>query len=269
MNRIAVLALIVSCSLVGPLMAQEKEMRLTLTDAQGGYCISYLIDPAVAAELAPEGTVLAKAGKGSELSPFLARVIMDEPPFAAWIPAAICIGRYQAAAIDGREVVRAKQGKAVTVITSWVGAVQPMGVEGATAVLLEIAVDESRILNPLRDFGLQPEERTARLEPAEAGDTSLELKVSKAKISWVGHPTGDSRVGSTQSMTFGYGGQRNSVWMVTASQAPATTRLMVGALRIEGKDALSKSLKSSPIRAVGPMDEGGTAEFVFHRLVGR
>lgn len=269
MNRSAVLVLALAVTSFRPLTAQDKELRLTLTDARGGYCVSYLIDPAVAGELVPEGTTLAKAGTGDGLSPFLARVIADEPQFAAWVPAGICVGRYAAAAVDGREVFRAKEGKAFTIITSWVGAVDPLEVSGTTALLLEIAADESRLLRPLADFGLQPEERSVQIEPADAGDTSLEMKLSKTRISWVGHPTGDPRVGTTRSMTFGYGGSRKSVWRITSSWTPATTRLMVGALRIEGKDALAKALKSSPIRAVGPMEDGGTAEFLFQRLVGR
>ncbi len=269
MNRSAVLVLALVVPLARPLAGQDKEMRLSLTEARGGYCVSYLIDPAVAEALVPVGTTLAKAGQGEGLSPFLARVIADEPQFAAWVPAGICVGRYSAASIDGREVFQAKAGKAFTVVTSWVGATDPLEVSGSTALLLEIASDESRVLRPLSEFGLQPEERSVQIEPADAGDTSMEMKLSKTRISWVGHPTGDPRVGATRSMTFGYGGARSSVWRITSSWAPSSTRLMVGALRIEGKDALAKALKSSPIRAVGPMEEGGTADFLFQRLVGR
>ncbi len=253
----------------GVLVAQEKELRLTLTDARGGYCISYLVDPAVAVGLAPEGAVLTPAGKGAGLSPFLTRVIQDEPQFAAWIPAAVCIGRYAAAALDGREVARAKVEKAITVVTSWVAVANPLGVVGATAALLGLSVDESRVLRPLQEFGVRIDDRSPLLTPGENGDTQLDLKLGKTRISWVGHPIGDPRVGSTQPMSFGYAGQRNSVWRVSVSGTPGERRLMVGALRVEGKDALAKALKSSPIRAVGPLESGGTTEFLFHRLGGR
>jgi hypothetical protein len=269
MIRPAVTASVLLLVLSRVLVAQEKETRLTLTDARGGYCISYLVDPAVAVGLAPEGATLAPAGKGAGLSPFLVRVIQDEPQFAAWIPAAICIGRYASAALDGREVARAKGDKAITVITSWVSVVDPMGVEGATAALLDLSVDESRVQRPLQDFGVRIDERALELVPGENGDTQIDLKLGKTRISWVGHPTGDPRVGSTQSMSFGYGGQRNSIWRVTSAVTPGETRLMVGALRVEGKDALAKALKSSPIRAVGPLESGGSAEFVFHRMAAR
>lgn len=269
MIRPAVTASVMLLSLAGSLQGQEKEMRLTLTDARGGYCISYLIDPAIAAELAPTGSTLAPAGKGSGVSPFLARVIQDEPQFAAWIPAAICIGHYGSAAIDGRDVAKARSNKSISVVTSWVAVANPLGVDGATAVLLSIDANESRVVRPLQEFGLKAEEREPTILPAEADDTLLELKLEKTKISWVGHPTGDPRVGSTQSMSFGYAGARNSIWRVISTVTPAETRLMVGALRVEGKDILAKALKSSPIRAVGPQEMGGTAELTFHRLPGR
>lgn len=269
MIRTAVTASVMLLTLHGSLAGQEKELRLTLTDARGGYCISYLVDPAVATEFAPSGATLSPAGKGAGLSPFLARVIQDEPQFAAWIPAAICIGRYGGAAIDGREVAKAKSDKAITIVTSWVAVSDPLGVSGATAVLQSISFNESRLLRPLQAFGLSVDERAPVILPAEADDTQVDLKLQKTKISWVGHPTGDPRVGSTQSMSFGLAGARNSIWRVTASTSPAETRLMVGALRVEGKDILAKALKSSPIRAVGPQETGGTAELIFHRVSGR
>ena len=269
MIRPAVTATAMLLLSTGVLAAQEKELRLTLTEARGGFCISYLVDPAVAVGLAPEGAVLAKAGKGAGLSPFLARVIQDEPQFADWIPAAICIGRFAAAALDGKEVARPKGDKVISVVTSWVAVAKPLGVEGATLALLELNIDEARVLRPLVDFGVRVGDRTAEVLPADRGDTEVQLKLGKTLISWVGHPTGDPRVGSTQTMSFGYTGQRTSTWEITLSVAPTETRLMVGALRVEGKDALAKALKSSPIRAVGPQDTGGTTEFLFHRLPSR
>lgn len=244
-------------------------MRLTLTDARGGFCISYLVDPAIAAKLAPEGAVLAPAGMGAGLSQFLTRVIQDEPQFSKWIPAAICIGRYGAASIDGKEVFRAKNDKAFTMVTSWIGVAEPLGVPGARALLMGISFDDSRVFHPLQEFGIGGEERKVALAPGEGGDTEVELKLEKAKINWVGHATGDARVETTRSMSFGYGGQRKSTWEITASFSPAETRLMVGALRVEGKDLLSRALKSSPIRAVGPQDSGGTADILFHRLASK
>lgn len=269
MIRTAVTVSVMLSSLAGALAAQEKEIRLTLSEARGGYCISYLIDPAIATELAPAGSTLAPAGKGTGVSPFLARVIQDEPQFAAWIPAAVCVGRYGAAAIDGREVSRAKADKAITVITSWVAVTDPLGVSDAGAVLLNVSASESRVLRPLQEFGIPADERNPVILPAEGDDTQLDLKLEKTKISWIGHPTGDPSVSSTQPMSFGYAGARNSTWRVTSTTTGGESRLMVGALRVEGKDILAKALKSSPIRAVGPQFTGGTTELLFHRLPSR
>src|SRR5664279_5301123 len=78
-----------------PLDAQKiTESRWSLAGAKGGFCIWYLIDPAIAPELADKGTVFAPAGTGSTLPNALAQTIQDEPRFTTWIPAAICIGFY-------------------------------------------------------------------------------------------------------------------------------------------------------------------------------
>lgn len=269
MIRPAVTATAMLVLLSGALAAQEREIRLTLTEARGSFCISYLVDPAVAVALAPEGAVLSPAGKGAGLSPFLVRVIQDEPQFADWIPAAICLGRFAAASLDGKEVARAKGDKTINVTTSWINVERPLGVDGATLALLELDIDETRVIRPLVDFGVLGGDRGIEVLPAERGDTEIRVKLEKTQIVWVGHPTGDPRVGSTQAMSFGYIGMRGSTWLISREVAPTETRLMVGALRVEGKDALAKALKSSPIRAVGPMESGGTAEFIFHRQPGR
>jgi hypothetical protein len=41
---------------------------------------------------------------------------------------------------------------------------------------------------------------------------------------------------------------------------PAFSTMMVGSLRVEGKDPMATVLKASPIRYVGPAYEGGDGE---------
>ena len=70
-------------------------------------------------------------------------------------------------------------------------------------------------------------------------------------------------------MSFGYAGARSTSWQGSLETTPAETHLMIGSLRIEGKSLLSKALKSSPIRAVGPIETGGTARFLFQLVPSR
>lgn len=269
MIRSAVAASLLLALAAGALSAQEKEAVLQLGESKGSFCIWFLVDPAIAPALAPAGVTFTTAGSAQGLTPFLARVIQDEPQFGAWIPAAICLGRYGTAAIDGRQVARAKGDASLLVMTRWIAAKDPLDVSGTAGMLVELATDNGGIGRPLNEFGVGVDDRSLTILPGGDGtDSETTFKIGKTKISWVGHPTGDARVGSTRTMSFGYAGMRKSSWRVTEEVAPTETRLMVGALRVEGKDDLAKALKASPIRAVGPLEQGGGATLTLHRVVG-
>ena len=47
--------------------------------------------------------------------------------------------------------------------------------------------------------------------------------------------------------------------------SPSFSRAMVGALKIEGKDALAKALKASPTRFAGPAYWGGGGSVAFRQ----
>lgn len=270
MIRSAVAASLLLALAAGAVQAQEKEAVLQLGESKGSFCIWYLVDPALAPALAPAGVSFTTAGTMPGLTPFLARVIQDEPQFAAWIPAAICLGRYGTATLDGRQVARAKGDGALLIMTRWIAAKDPLDVSGTAGMLVELATDHGGIGRPLNEFGVGVDDRSLTILPGnEGGDSETTFKVGKTRISWVGHPTGDPRVASTRTMSFGYAGMRKSAWRITEEVAPGESRLMVGALRVEGKDDLAKALKASPIRAVGPFEQGGTATLTLHRVVGR
>ncbi len=240
--------------------------RWLLEDARGSFCIWYLVDPALAPKLAPKGTQFAVAGSGAALPPMVARVIRDEPQFASWIPAAICVGRYGVVRIDGEEAARAREGRSILVLTHSIAAIAPMGQAGAGFFLLELATDDGNVVRLAELSGLRVERREVAIVPSrEGGDDALHLQVEKARLVWSGHRFGEPRVETTQSMSFGLAGMRTSSWRLEAGFATDTVQPVVGQLRIEGKDDLAKALKASPIRAVGPFQQGGRAEWLFSR----
>lgn len=264
MRRIALLFTVLGSA---PLAAQDDGgSRWTLTDARGGFCVWYLAEPELARELVPKETVLRPAGDGAGLPTSVARVIQDEPRFAAWIPAAICVNLYRQVAADGKALVTAKDEEPILVMTHSLAATSPRGVSGADHYLVELGTDRGSLARAAELLGARSFDRsvTIRKDP-EGGDDEIELKVGKTKIFWQGHQTGASRVGTTRSMSFGYAGLRTTTWHVGFEGAPTETFLMVGALRVEGKDDLGKALRASPIRAVGPLEHGGQATLTFAR----
>ena len=246
--------------------AEAPTTRWLLEDARGSFCIWYLVDPALAPKLAPKGTQFAVAGNGAALPPMVVRVIRDEPQFASWIPAAICVGRFGTVTVDGQVASRAREGRSVLVMTHSIAAIAPMGQAGAGFYLLELSSDDGNVERLAEASGLRVERREVAIVPSrEGGDEALHIQVEKAKLVWSGHPFGEARVETTQSMSFGLAGVRTNSWRLEARFTPDSVRSVVGQLRIEGKDDLAKALKASPIRAVGPFQQGGRAEWLFTR----
>lgn len=245
---------------------EAKQSTWQLDDSRGSFCVWYLADPALAPDIAPKGTLFAPAGTGSGLPAALARLVRDEPQFGSWIPAAICIGRYGRVTVDGEVAAQAKGDRAVLVMTHAIAATAPRGQEGAGYFLLELATDNRTLAGVAEDVGLRVEQREiARVPSREGGDDAWHFQMEKAKLVWSGHPTGEPRVEATRTMSFGLAGLRTSSWLLEATSAPDTVRLLVGQLRVEGKDDLAKALKASPIRAVGPLEQGGRSEWRFTR----
>ncbi len=266
------LTLLLALIVVAPLAAQGPAYtEWTLTDSRGSFCIWYLADPEIVRELLPKDVVTQPASAaGSALPAPLARVIQDEPRFASWVPGAICVGLYASASVDGREVVAAKEGDRVTVITHSLAAVDPRGIAGARHFLIELGTDRGGLARAAELAGVRIYDRSIDINKVpDSDDDEIELKLDKAKIFWQGHPTGPSRVDSTRSMSFGYAGLRLSTWKVVVEAAPMEIQAVVGALRIEGKDDLSRVLRASPIRFVGPIERGGVTTFRFSRAGGK
>src|SRR5690606_906475 len=101
----------------------------------------------------------------------------------------------------------------------------------------------------------------------EGEDEEWELSLDGLKLIWRGHLVGEPRVGTTQAMSFGYAGRRDSQWLVAMRMTPDQEQGQVGSLRVEGKNSLAQALKSSPIRSMGPVSTGGELTLNFRRLV--
>ena len=250
----------------GPLEGQGSEVRVAWNNAQGGFCIWYLSDPELAQELVPEGTRLRMATEMSGLTSSLSQVIVDEPRFAAWIPGVVCVGLYEAVA--GRAGQFEAEPDQPLLVSLWaIAAHEPRG-QDAEWYLGEIATDHGDLRDNAATLGLALERRELRNRRGlEGEDEQWELQLGGARLVWSGHAIRDVRVGSTRTMSFGYTGARNSPWLLLANTVPAQERDLIGALRVEGDGPLAMALKSSPIRAVGPIELGGTATMTFRTAV--
>ena len=250
---------------IGRLVAQAPaEVRWSLEGDHASYCIWYLADPELARQMVPSGTELAPAGTGAGLPPLLARTVQDEPRFAQWIPGSICIGAYQRVTADGRVLAQEKRDRPVIVATNALAAQAPHGLAGAANLLIDFMTDQRALARAADDAGFAMSGITVITRVrVGADDPEVAIEVDGVKIVWSGHAIGDSGVGKTRSMSFGYATSRSAGWLVELESAPASSRIMVGALQVNGTNTLAKALKASPVRAIGPEEAGGTVTLTF------
>lgn len=242
--------------------AQDNPPLWRWVDAHGSFCIWYLADPAIASELLPDGLGARPVSRGIDLPPDLLRIAQDEPRFADWIPGVVCIGQFEVVAANGTPVGRREGGHPVRFALT---ALAAMGT--ADWELLELGLDAGRLDQVGEELGIRSKKRQLRLRQGiEGEDDQWSLKLDGAELGWVGHSTGSTDVGLTRMMSFGYAGDRNTVWRLDLTTSPATTEMQVGSLRITGNGTLAQALKSSPIRTVGALERGGEAVMTFTLL---
>lgn len=255
----------------GPVVAQAPaDVQWSLEGNRGSYCIWYLADPDLARRMVPSGTTLLPAGTGRGLPPLLARTVQDEPRFAQWIPGAICLGSYQRVTSDGRTLAAGKADRPVIVATSSLAAREARGFPSASSYLIDFMTDQRSLARAADDagFGMSGIKVITRTRVGE-DDPEVSITVDGVHITWSGHAIGDSGVGTTRSVSFGYASGRGSRWLIELESAPASSRLMVGTLEVDGRNTLAKALKASPGRAIGPEESGGTTSWTFHKATRR
>lgn len=264
-------AFMVAIAGVSRATAQVSESQWVLQDSRGGFCIWYLASPATAKDLAPRDTPLAAAGTGAGLPAGLVRLLEDDRQFSNWIPAVVCIGLYGSAAVDGRVVAEGKANRPVVVVLSALAASAPAGVSTAEYYLADFRIGGPGLLGRAAETARVPAARVdVAMEKGEGDqDDLVNVKLDGTRISWSGHPFGTARVGTTRSMSFGYGTVKSGVSELSLRAEGHHVRDLIGGLRVEGKDELAKAMKSSPLRIVAGYEEGGRTELMFRRTSGK
>ncbi|HRP07715.1 MAG TPA: hypothetical protein PLL69_04440 [Gemmatimonadales bacterium] len=262
----ALTVLLTAITAAAPLAAQVDEQLWRWVNSQGSVCVWYLADPAVAPGLVPEGVTLRPATATASLPESMLRIVQDEPRFADWIPGMLCIGRFAVVAADGNPVGEMREGQSHLLVLSALAAASPFG-QDAGWQLASIGLRAGRLdqVAEVARIGSESAQFRTRVG-VEGEDDEWELSFDGLKLIWRGHPTGQPRVGTTQTMSFGYAGERNTAWLVALRSNPETEQGQVGSFRVEGKNPLAQALKSSPIRSMGPVSGGGELTLTFRRL---
>ncbi len=237
----------------------------TLEGLQVGQCVRFLMEPGAASKELRAGSRLLRADQDQTLHPTLRSIIGEQPEFASWAPASLCL-YYSDAIRLGTRRLGSKDPRRRQMLGIWaVGATEQGGSRrdfvlelfGASGELAHSA-DQAKI--KLR------EARSSRSKPAQRENDLYDVRVGKTRLIWNGRATGDStRVTSPVRELWLTRGASGTMWRVQTTLQPTWMRPLVGVLTVEGKDDLAKALKASPTRFVGPLYFGGTAELRFSR----
>jgi hypothetical protein len=264
-------AAVAACAVPARLPAQAtgEQKQAQVWGLQGlrtGYCVRFLMEPkAVSGEL-KGGFRAIPASQDRSLHPALQQTIKGQPEFATWIPSSLCFYYTDAVQIGARRVVE-KNPRNQQMIAVWTLATQEEKSAARRDLALGIFSGRGSLIRAAEAAGVRLHEaHAAVIDSADTSNDVYNVKLERTTVVWRGRPTGDStRVGQAIEESWLVPGTRAGVWAVQMVLHPAWSQPLVGSLAVEGKGDLSKALKKSPIRFVGPLYRGGTGELRFSR----
>jgi hypothetical protein len=228
---------------------------------QQGYCVTFLVSPEDAPGVLPDDAQPVRLDAMPDLTPVLARVLADQPEYGAWMPAALCVYRFGRAASGSLQLVAADESSEMIGILGYWARVAPNQPPNGLAVSMIFTNDKwaakatDTTATPFRLV-------KASFGKAAHGDEERHvIELGKTKLIWDGHPAGDSaRSDAPVERVWVVQGPRGRPVLLRWSLSTTSSRSMVGALVIIGKDKLAKLLRRSPIRFLGPMYQGGSGQ---------
>lgn len=234
----------------------------TLQGIRDGYCVRFLVEPGMAAKELRDGFVLVKASNDKSLHPALRRVLEAQPEFASWTPSALCL--YYVDAVDiGRQRITEK--RKAQLLGVWTLATVEQGSGQRRDLALDFFTGRGHLARAAEITHVRLHEaESAVSQVAESSDSEYDVKIGKTRVIWKGRAVGDSaRRNEPVDESWLVDGTSGKAWTVHLTLRAAWSRDVVGVLSVEGKDALAKALKGSPIRFVGPLYRGGSGELRF------
>jgi hypothetical protein len=252
--------------LSGQTAADVKEAHTwRLEGLRSGYCVRFLVEPEAAGKELKSGFTLLTASQDSSLHPALQQLIRSQPEFASWTPSKVCLYYLDAVQVGKRRIAE-RDPRKYQLIGVWTLATLEQGGTRRDLVLDLYASRES-LLKAAEIAQVRLHEiHSAYYDHPDTTSDVYSVKIGKTQLTWSGRPAGDStRVERPITEPWSVSGLRHGLQNAELVVAPTWSRGVVGSLRVEGKGDLSKILKASPIRFVGPLYRGGGGELRFAR----
>jgi hypothetical protein len=270
---LAAAALVAVTATLSAQSAEPNDTTWRLGGLRTAFCVQFLMDPASEAlkEL-PSGYHPVSASDAADLHVALRGVVQGQPEFAAWSPARVCFAAADTVQTSEFTLVDRKRQR-VQMFGSWTVLAAESG-GPASDVALKLFSSSDRLIGSARKAGhLVREARVAvGLVPTEdengvpSSDKRFQVKVGKTLITWDGPPArASAAVSEPWRLTWTAIGDRRRVVSGEVVLSPVSSRPMVGALKVEGKDPFAKALRASPTRFAGPAYQGGQGSIVFRK----
>lgn len=260
MRRLIPVALLVALAV--PAAAQEKAgAGWHFSNLQQGYCISFLVNPSDAPSVLPDDAQPVRLDAIADPSPVFARVLQDQPEYGTWMPAAVCVYRFGRADGAGRELVAPAGGsEMIGIIAYRARVVMNQGEQGLAVSTM--FTNDKRIAKSSDSSRASFRQVKATFGKAAHGDDERHvIQIGKTTLTWDGHAATDSvALAEPLEHVWVLEGSRNRPVLMRWKLSATSSRSMVGALVVAGKDKLAKIMRRSPIRYLGPIYQGGVAE---------
>jgi len=245
----------------------DVRARWRLSEVRKTFCVQWLLNPDSLKRQLPRGVRLLPAANITDLHPALRGVVANQPEYRSWTPSALCFYRLGGLVADSRTIQGGADSTRLPVLGIWTVAAET-GATGPRTLALELRANDGEVRDAGRHAGLELERLDVSVGPVLRDDgqprpdqTRYQIRFGKTLLVWDGRMSDDT-TRATEPVGWSWQAVREKGgWLTGAlTLTPAASSMMVGSLRVEGKDPLARALQKSPIRYVGPAYQGGRGE---------
>lgn len=242
--------------------AQSPVATWTLESVVDRFCVSYLVDPALAAKQLGSRFAPVSADRVDGLHPAVAQLVAGEPAYRAWVPAEICV--IEAARLVSGSRTASEGGRPVIVGYSAIAATPAGGGEVEMRGSLFSTSGSVRRLASDQLIHVDGVDYSKGIVP-EGTDQRRALEYQGARLIWDGRIIDPATAASDRPIVLAVDGKRNRPLTAGVRQAAEWERSTVGNLKVQGKSDFAAGILGSPIRMAGPVTGGGNLTLDFSR----
>lgn len=246
-------------TLPAPVSAQAPVASWTMEGVLDRFCVSYLVEPGLAAQLLGSKFTPVPAERVEGLDPAVVQAVADEPEYRGWIPGEVCL--VEAARVRSGTRTVSEAGRSVTLGWSALAG----AVEGGATMLRGTLLSASASLRRLATDQLIQLDRAdySRVVLPGTPDHRRTLEFGGTTLAWEGRVLDPPATPERRERLLAVDGKRSRRLAAQLSATDSWERAPVGNLRVLGESDLARSLIGSPIRLVEPLRGGGTLTIDF------